>query len=174
MTYDFVPGASNLYMMDTDQRIHHKLDNITTSNGIVWTEDAKTMYYIDTGNNRVDAFDFDIDSGDIKNRRTVVSNKWGGYFDGMTIDTDDNVYIAIWGGGKVLKINPKTGELLATVKVPGVENVTSCAFGGSDLRDLYITTSGEGADHEKFPNAGALFRIQLENAQGLPAYEFLG
>jgi sugar lactone lactonase YvrE len=174
MTFDFAPGASHLYMMDTDHRIHHKLDNITTSNGIVWTKDTKTMYYIDTGNNQLDVFDFDIDSGDIKNRRVAVSNKWGGYFDGMTIDVDDNVYIAIWGGGKVLKINPKTGELLATIKVPGVENVTSCAFGGTDLHDLYITTSGEGADQEKQPNAGALFKMRLESAQGLPAYEFLG
>jgi sugar lactone lactonase YvrE len=174
MTFDFAPGASHLYMMDTDHQVHHKLDNITTSNGIVWTKDGKTMYYIDTGNNQLDAFDFDIATGNIKNRRVAVSNTWGGYFDGMTIDVDDNVYIAIWGGGKVLKINPSTGDLIATIKVPGAKNVTSCAFGGPDFHDLYITTSGEEADPKQEPNAGALFKVRLEDAQGLPAYEFLG
>jgi len=92
----------------------------------------------------------------------------------MTIDVDDNVYIAIWGGGKVLKINPSTGDLIATIKVPGAKNVTSCAFGGPDFHDLYITTSGEEADPKQEPNAGALFKVRLEDAQGLPAYEFLG
>src|SRR5262249_12373494 len=137
MTFDFTPGGGNLYMMDHDHNVSLKLDNVTTSNGIVWTKDAETMYYIDTGKNQLDAFDFDNATGEIKNRRVAVSNRWGGYFDGMTIDTEDNVYIAIWGGGKVLKIDPKSGELLDTIKVAGVKNVTSCAFGGADLHDLY-------------------------------------
>jgi sugar lactone lactonase YvrE len=171
---DFAVSSGNLWMLDTDHSPVHKLSNITCSNGIVWSKDAKLMYYIDTATGHVDAFDYDVDSGAIANRRVAFKNSWGGYFDGMTIDADDNLYIAIWEGGAVYKINPKNGRLLSMIKVPGVRNVTSCAFGGPDLNDLYITSSKKGAKPEDEPNAGALFKIRLNDVQGLPAFEFKG
>ena len=174
MNFKFLPGAGNLWMLDTDHKVHHKLGHVTCSNGLVWTGDGRLMYYIDTFTGRLDVFDYDIDTGAIENRRAAVENTWGGHFDGMTIDADDNVYIATWAGGAVLKIDPRSGELLAKIVVPGVMNVTSCAFGGAKLNDLYITSSANGADLKDEPNAGALFKITLTDAVGLPAFEFQG
>jgi sugar lactone lactonase YvrE len=174
MNFKFLPGAGNLWMLDTDHQVHHKLGNVTCSNGLVWTGDGKRMYYIDTFTRHLDVFDYDVSTGAIENRRIAVENTWTGHFDGMTIDADDNVYIATWAGGAVLKIDPRTGDLLARIEVPGVKNVTSCAFGGAKLNDLYITSSANGADLEEEPNAGALFRIRLADAAGLPAFEFQG
>jgi sugar lactone lactonase YvrE len=171
---DFTEGAGNLWMMDTDLSVEKKIEGVTISNGVAWSADATTMYYIDTPTGQVDAFDYDIATGAISNRRLAVKNSWGGYFDGMTIDGEDNLYIAVWGGGCVLKINPRSGALLAKIIVPGVKNVTCCTFGGNDLKELYITSSGEGADLKEEPNAGALFHISLPDSQGLPAFEFLG
>jgi sugar lactone lactonase YvrE len=174
MDFDFTPGKSQLYMMDHDHKVTSKLDGITISNGIVWTGDRKRMYYIDSGTNAVDAFDYDIESGSITNRQCAVKNEWGGVFDGMTIDKDDNLYVATWGGGAVLKINPITGSLIERIAVPGASKITSCAFGGKDLNDLYITSASENVDPEKEPYAGSLFKLHFENAQGLPAHQFLG
>ncbi len=174
MNFEFKPKAGNLWMLDNQRKLHHKLADVTCSNGLVWTRDAKLMYYIDTMTGHLDCFDYDIETGEIRNRRIAVKNQWPGHFDGMTIDAEDNVYIAIWEGSAVRKINPKTGALLATIKVPGVKNVTSCAFGGPTLSDLYITSSAKGSDPKNEPNAGALFKITLPNTQGLPAFEYRG
>ncbi|MBS1991760.1 MAG: SMP-30/gluconolactonase/LRE family protein [Cyanobacteria bacterium SZAS LIN-3] len=167
-------GVANLWMMDLDLRVEKKLSNVTISNGLAWSSDNKVMYYIDTKTNNVDAFDYDIASGAIANRRAVIKNIWGGYFDGMTIDKDDNLYIAVWDGGCVLKINPATGALLSKINVPGVKNVTCPTFGGQKMNELFITSSAEGADEKAEPNAGALFHLELPDTQGLPAFEFAG
>ena len=169
--------SGNLWMLDKNQKLTHKLSNITISNGIVWNKAKDTMYYIDTISNRVDAFDYDNYSGTISGRRPVITNQWGGYFDGMAIDSDDNLYIAIWGGSAVQKINPANGKLLATIAVPGVVNVTSCAFAGDQLQDLYITSAKQESDQvqsQTETNAGDLFKIHLSDCQGLPAYQYLG
>jgi sugar lactone lactonase YvrE len=174
MDFDFAPGKSQLYMMDHDLKVISKLDGITISNGIVWTSDHKRMYYIDSGTNALDVFDYDIESGAISNRKPVVENKWNGVFDGMTIDKDDNLYIALWGGGAVLKIEPTSGSLIEKITVPGASKVTSCAFGGDELNDLYITSAAENIDPEKEPHAGSLFRLHLDTAKGVRADQFLG
>jgi sugar lactone lactonase YvrE len=168
------PSKGNLWMLDLDNQLHHKVENVSCSNGLVWTDDGKTMYYIDTPTGTLDAFDYDLDTGAIKNRREVLRNQWGGYFDGMTIDEDDNLYIAIWGGGAVYKIDPLKKRLLQKITLPGVKNVTSCAFGGENLSDLYITSSSLGTNPKDEPNAGALFRVALKDAKGRPAFKYLG
>ena len=174
MNFHLAPRAGNLWMLDKDRNVHHKLSHVTCSNGLVWTKNAKLMYYIDTFTGHLDVFDYDVATGAIENRRVAVENTWGAYFDGMAIDADDNVYIALWDGGAVLKIDPRTAELLARIEVPGVKNVTSCAFGGAKLNEMYITSSGKGADPEAEPNAGALFKITLDDAVGVPAFEYQG
>jgi sugar lactone lactonase YvrE len=166
--------TANLWMMDRDHSLQKKIEDVTISNGLAWSADARTMYYIDTPSGRVDAFDYDIEDGALSNRRLAFENHWGGHFDGMTIDADDHLYIAIWGGGHILKINPITGELIYKIIVPGVKNVTCCTFGGKDLKELFITSSAAGADHREEPHAGALFHIELPGSQGLPPYEFAG
>lgn len=172
--FDLTPEACNLWMLDTDHTLHHKLNKIGVSNGLVWTSDGATMYYIDTLLQRLDAFDYDIEDGRISNRRGVVNNSWGGYFDGMTIDCEDNVYIALWEGAAVIKLNPRTGKLIERIDIPGCRNVTSCAFGGPQMNDLYITSSGKDAQMEAEPHAGALFKVSIANTEGCKAFEYKG
>jgi sugar lactone lactonase YvrE len=172
--FDMTPNVCNLWMLDLDQKLHHKLGGVTVSNGLVWTADATTMYYIDSVSGHLDAFDYDNATGNISNRRNAATNVWGGYFDGMTIDDEDNVYIAIWEGGAVLKIDPRSGKLLEKIEVPGVRNVTSCAFGGPTLSDLYITSSGKDTKPAEEPNAGAIFKIEIHSSRGVAAFEYKG
>jgi sugar lactone lactonase YvrE len=153
------------------------LDSVTISNGLVWTSDSSNFYYIDTPTGRVDAYDYDHESGNISNCRTAVKIPDGqGGPDGMTIDSEDMVWVAHWGGSCVTRWNPLTGELLETVEVPGAKQITSCALGGPDLDDLYITSASIGLNDEGLeeqPNAGNLFRLKV-NARGVPACGFKG
>ncbi|MBX9666506.1 MAG: SMP-30/gluconolactonase/LRE family protein [Candidatus Obscuribacterales bacterium] len=174
MHFEYTEGAGSLYMMDTNLNVQRKLDNITISNGIVWNSDATIMYYIDTGTGHIDAFDFELATGEIQNRRIVYKHEKKGYLDGMTIDTDDNLYVATWEGNAVYKIDPRKGVVLSVIRVPGAERVTSCAFGGDQLSDLYITSASVGTNPQEEPNAGSLFRVRIDDAKGIPAYKFAG
>lgn len=168
--------AGSLYSLDADGRATARLGNVYISNGIVWTADAKTMYYVDTVLPRVDAFDYDNTTGAISNRRTVVQIPDGfGFPDGMTIDADDNLWIAMWGGWKVLGYNPRTGEAIGAIELPAAQ-VTSCAFGGPNLDELYITSAWTGLsdeDRAKQPLAGGLF-VARPGVKGVPAVPFAG
>ena len=129
MELNFKQGAAVLYRMDKDQSVHLMLSNVTISNGIVWSADKKTMYYIDTPTGAVDAFDYDEKTGAIKNRRVVVKVPDGmGSPDGMTIDAKGNLWVALWGGHGVGCFDPNTGKLLKKINVPA-PNTSSCAFG---------------------------------------------
>ena len=163
MALDSRRKGAALYRMDKDKSIHQMLDSVTISNGIVWTADKKTMYYNDTPTGTIQGFDYDDKTGDITNRRVVVRiPRGGGGPDGMTIDADGNLWVALWGSGSVGKFNPQTGELLQKIIVPA-PNVSSCAFGGKDLDILYITTARAGANADKlkeFPLSGGLFSVK--------------
>jgi sugar lactone lactonase YvrE len=152
-----------LYRMDGDKSIRVMLDSVSISNGIVWTKDKKTMYYNDTPTGTVQAFDYDDKTGAISNRRVVVRiARGGGGPDGMTIDADGNLWVALWGSGTVGKFDPRTGQLLQKVIVPA-PNVSSCAFGGKNLDILYITTARAWMNEEKlkqFPLSGGLFAVK--------------
>ncbi|HEY9678295.1 MAG TPA: SMP-30/gluconolactonase/LRE family protein [Drouetiella sp.] len=172
--FDEKQSVCQLWMMDLEGKVHQKLDGVGVSNGLVWTSDSKNMYYVDSLSGHLALFDYDIESGAIKNRRVAVENSWGGYFDGMTIDSDDNVYIAVWEGGVVLRINPRSGKLLDRIEIPGAMNITSCAFGGPNLTTLFITSSGKETDPKDQPNAGHLFKVEVPGAQGRRAFEYKG
>jgi len=164
-------ALGHLYMLDTHLVAHERLDNILVSNGIVWTADSKIMYYIDSPLRRVDAFDFEPQTGHISNRRTVVTIPQGdGVPDGMAIDSNDNIWVAHWGGWKVTQWDPRSGTLLRTVPIPAAK-VTSVAFGGPDLTDLYVTTAA--TQSEPAP-AGALFRVTGLAVKGTESFEFEG
>ncbi len=92
----------------------------------------------------------------------------------MTIDEEDNLYVATWEGGAVYKIDPRQGKVVAIIRVPGARRVTSCAFGGDDLQDLFITSAATGTNRENEPNAGNLFQARIENARGVPAFKYAG
>jgi len=174
MDLQCAPDAGALYVMDTSGEIRCVLDHVTISNGLAWSPDEKTLYYIDTPTHEVWAFDYDRTSGELANRRTVVCvDEQLGNPDGMTIDAEGALWVALWGGSAVSRWDPATGKLLAKIEIPAL-NITSCAFGGEDLDVLYVTTALAGTNEEmrkKYPLAGGLFRIQT-GVQGLPAYTY--
>ena len=167
-----------LYCLDADGAVTRKLGRISISNGIVWSADARTMYFIDTVKNDVRAFDYDLETGAIANERVMVRNDGDGHFDGMTIDAEGMVWIALFGGGAVKRYDPQTGEHLATIELP-VSCVTSCAFGGPDLDQLYVTSGSyrlTAAELAEQPLAGSLFRVVpgVLGVRGVPAFEYAG
>lgn len=156
-------NAASLYMMDNDQRVVEKLDGVTVSNGIIWSLDNETMYYIDTPTRQVQAFDYDVSTGEISSPRVVITvPKENGSPDGMTIDEEGMLWIGHWGGSMVGRYDPESGEMIQKVDVPAL-NVTACAFGGENLDQLYITTASIGMNEDQlkqFPQAGGLFVVE--------------
>jgi sugar lactone lactonase YvrE len=153
-----------LYCLDEKLQVTKKLGGIRCSNGLVWTRDASRFYYTDTPTHEVWAFDYDAETATIADRRVALRIPGEvGAPDGMTIDAEDRLWIALWGGGKVLCYDPRNDTFVAEVEVPA-KNVTSCAFGGPDLTDLYITTARVGVSPEELirqPLTGSLFRVAL-------------
>ncbi len=155
------PGAS-LYKIEPSGKTTKMLGKITISNGIVWTRDAKIMYYIDTPTGNIRAFDFDKNTSTISNERVVVKVPTSlGFPDGMTIDEDDMLWVGLWNGNAVARFNPQSGKLISKIEVPA-HNITSCAFGGENLDILYITTASVDMTEEekrKYPLAGSIFKV---------------
>jgi len=171
MAVDGRQKAGTLYCIDKEYKWRVMKENVSTSNGITWSADKKTMYYIDTPTGKVEAFDYDITTGNITNSRTAIIIGNLGYPDGSTMDSEGMIWVALWGGSSVTRWNPQTGELLQKIDVPA-KNVTSCAFGGKDLKTLYITTARIGTNDEdlkKYPNAGGLFAVR-PGVKGVKAY----
>jgi len=167
-------GAANLYTINNSGLVDTKIDSVTISNGIVWTSDHKTMYYIDTPTSEIKAYDYDMKTGHISNQRVVVKISVAlGYPDGMTIDEEDMLWVGMWNGNAVIRFNPKTGEILQKIEVPA-HNITSCAFGGDDLETLYITSASiDMTEEEKkaYPLAGSVFKVKPE-VKGVKSYLF--
>jgi sugar lactone lactonase YvrE len=162
MSLKFIKGAASLYMISPDGSYREVFGGVTVSNGIIWSNDHKTMYYIDTPLGNVRAWDYDSETGVISNERVVISIPEGmGGPDGMTIDEEGKLWIAMWGGNQVSRWDPETGKLIGKVEVEA-PNVTSCAFGGPDLDVLYITTAG--GDNQRirqdYPLAGSVFKVK--------------
>lgn len=169
------PGAAALYRLD-GTTLARVLDDVTLSNGLAWSPDAATLYYADTLTEQVDAFDYDIGRGTISHRRCFVDlHEVPGRPDGITVDADGGVWIAMARGGTVRRF-AADGRPSDVVEV-GTQRVTSCGFGGAGLRDLYVTTSCVGLGEAELaddPLAGALLRVGDVGAPGLPVNTFSG
>jgi sugar lactone lactonase YvrE len=156
-----VPMGSVYKISATGETIK-MIDSVTISNGIVWTKDATTMYYIDTPTQNIQAFDFDVVTSTLSNERTAVRvSEALGFPDGMAIDEEDMLWVGLWNGNAVGRFDPKSGELISRIEVPA-HNVTSCAFGGENLDILYITTASVDMTEEEkvnYPLAGSLFVV---------------
>jgi sugar lactone lactonase YvrE len=162
----------SLYMLETDGNVTVVLEEIGISNGLAWSADESTFFYIDTRRHSVDAFDLDPETGAVSNRR-IVAQFSDGDPDGMTIDAEGCLWVACWGGHRVERIDPADGRRLDIVRVPAT-NVTSVAFGGPDLDDLYITTARGGLSDAQLadePHAGDLF-VTKPGVSGLPPHRF--
>ena len=172
MAYDERPSAGALYRVGPDHRVVQLLSDVTISNGIQWSADGSLAFYVDSPTRRVEAFDVDQQTGMWSRRRDHIHISAPEYPDGMAIDEDDGLWVALWGGGAVNHYDGK-GRLVETVRVPGVTQVSSCAFGGH-LRDvMYITTSGLGLPEGQEPHAGAIFAVHTSSRGALP-WEFAG
>ena len=152
MAFDHKPGAAALYRYDG--ALARVLDGVTLSNGIGWSADGSTMYYIDSLTYRVDAFDFDLASGSLGGRRAFVTvDQRDGLPDGLAVDDEGGVWVALWGGSCVRRYD-EGGRLDAVLGVPS-ENVTACCFGGPDGRSLFVTTAApDGSVYVARPGVG--------------------
>lgn len=163
--------VGSLYCMEADHSVSRKFSHVTISNGLVWTRDTQTMYYIDSPRCNVLAFDFDVKTGAITHERVALDTApYSGVPDGMTIDTDDRLWIAFCHGSAVRCFDSRTWKMEAEVILP-CEEVTACAFGGTDLHDLYIST-GQKKD-ETAPLAGKIFVTQ-PGVSGVKSFTFAG
>ena len=162
--------SAALYRLDPDLRVTRVLPGIFVSNGIGWAPDDSLLYHVDSPRQRIDVYEFDSERGALGGRRAVIPVAAElGRPDGLAVDAEGGVWIALWGGGAVQRFTPG-GTLNERIELP-VANVTSCCFGGTDLATLFVTTAARGAAHE--PLAGALFACR-PGVRGLPATPFAG
>jgi sugar lactone lactonase YvrE len=168
MAYDKRPGAGALYRLDPDRSVHVVLENVTVSNGLDWSPDGSLAYYNDTDSHRTDVFDYDADAG-LTRRRPFAEIP--GRPDGLTVDAEGGVWVALSDGGQVRRYTAE-GAVDAVIKLP-VTKVTACTFGGPRHEQLFITTSREGLAATAEPQAGALFRA-VPGVTGLAVREFAG
>jgi len=168
------PNGS-LYSFDGES-VTKLFGGVTISNGLTWSPDHKTLYYIDTPTYEVKAFDYDLENGMVGNMRAVIKvPKPLGSPDGMTSDMQGNLWIAMWGGAQVTKWNPHTGQLLERIPVPA-KNVSSCVFGGKNMNELYITSARVDLDEatlKQNPLTGGVFHMET-NVEGMPSFVFMG
>ena len=176
MSLSFAKGAGSLYCLFPDLTARRMAEGLTISNGIVWSLDLKTMYLVDSGDATVWAFDYDLVTGSVENKRAFLQMpKEHGTPDGMTMDVEGKLWIAHWDGARVTRWDPATGKLLFTQPIPA-SLVTSCALGGPSLDQLYVTTARAHLDEKTLagqPQAGGVFKFN-PGVRGLPAPEFAG
>ena len=165
----------SLFRLDADLSLTRVLTGVTISNGLGWSPDQRTMYYIDSATYAIDAFDVELETASLSNRRQLVElpEPWG-LPDGMTVDEEGFLWVAFWTGSAIRRLSP-VGEVVSVVELP-VSLVTSCSFGGDDLSDLYVTSARVGLSGEQLeaqPRAGGLFRLS-PGVRGHAAHRFAG
>ncbi|CAD5121147.1 DgyrCDS9682 [Dimorphilus gyrociliatus] len=171
------PGLGSLYRLDKECKLRKEIGKISISNGLAWTIDLKTMFYIDSTPKELYAFDYDKESGNISNQRTVIKfDDAMGSPDGMTIDRNGYLWIAFYGSYQVIQFDPIKAKIVQSVKLPA-KHITSCCFGGEDYSELYVTCARHNytaKDMEKEPLAGSVFRITNTGSKGMPQNSYPG
>jgi len=177
MNLDEKSPTGNLYTLGKDLNVSLKIPHVTISNGMAWNSRHDTFYYIDSPKLTVQAYDYDIHSGTLANPRPAIKfDKYQGYPDGMTIDSEDMLWIAFFDGWQVSRWDPHIGKCLRQIRMP-VSRPTSCTFGGADFGDLYITTASIGLQPDELseqPLAGQLLVIKNLGYCGIPGDRFFG
>lgn len=167
-------NTGSLYSLSSDGTLKTLIGGVGISNGLTWSPDYKTFYYIDTPTHNVMAYDYDLDSGQIANPRLAVSVPADfGWPDGMTSDSEGRLWVALWGGAALSVWEPGTGQLIERIRIPA-KNVSSCAFGGPERNQLYITSARKGldqADLTAYPATGGLFCLETD-VEGMPTFAF--
>lgn len=151
-----------LYVIEEGRPPRRMLEGLTISNGMGWSAAGDKFYFTDTATNRVDVFDYNVVAGTILNRRALATFSVDEFPDGMTMDADDNLWVALWGAWAVVCLDGQSGRELRRIQLP-VSQPSSCVFGGMQLDELFITTARVGlpaAALECEPDAGGIFRIR--------------
>lgn len=173
MNMDEESPSGALYSFDGSQ-VTRLIDGVRISNGLAWSPDYKTFYYIDTPTREVNAYDYDFATDELANPRVAVTvPETLGWPDGMTSDTNGNLWIAMWAGAAVTCWNPQNGNLLEQISLPA-KNVSSCVFGGKNLNELYVTSARKGlgdADLMAYRHSGSLMRVETR-VEGMPTFKF--
>jgi len=167
MARDAGPGLGALFRLDADGTIQAVLTGLGISNGMAWSLDATRFYFIDSCRPEISVFPFEARTGTLGARATLAEIK-DGIPDGMTIDSAGHLWVALWGGSAVLRIDGVSGHVLGRIPLP-VPHVTSCAFGGSDGATLFITTASTALTKEeriRYPDAGRVFSVRLPGITG--------
>jgi sugar lactone lactonase YvrE len=164
--------AAEMYVLERDKLRLAWSGGMTNSNGLAWSPDGRTMFHADTTSHRIDCYDFDAATGSVANGRNLVAFStdksaadYGGRPDGATVDAEGNYWVAMFEGGRLLKLSP-TGELLREVQLP-LRCPTAVAFGGADLRTLYVTSASHGRSAEelaKYPLTGKVLCMKVDVA----------
>nr|BAM19641.1 regucalcin [Papilio xuthus] len=170
---NFLMEKGSLYRLDR-RGIVKMCSSISISNGLAWDLREKAMYYNDSPECKIRRYDYDVDTGDICNLKYIFDfkkNDIEGFPDGMTIDTDGNLWVAVFDGSCVLKIDPKAGSVLQKIPIPA-KQVTSVTFGGPNLDVLFVTTASMNIKEEQKPPCGATFMVLGLGVKGHPNVNF--
>ncbi|XP_068687858.1 regucalcin-like [Montipora capricornis] len=172
-----VPHQGSLYSLNYDYKVQSHVDKISISNGIAWDTGKRIFYHVDTADRKIDAFDYDETSGALFNRRTVINvDPAIGHPDGMTIDVEGMLWVAIYNGWKIIRYDPDTGRCLSYVDLP-VRIVTSCCWAGASYDELIVTSESArltAEEKQEQPLAGSIFRIKNLGTNGSPSVSFNG
>lgn len=171
MAYDETPGAGTVYRLDAAGDVGVVLTGVTISNGLSFAPDGRSAWYVDTPTDRVDRLTVDPASGTITGRRPIARVEGDGHPDGIAVDAEGGVWVALWDGSAVRRYDAE-GQLTDGVRLP-CSQVTCPAFGGPDLQDLYVTTSRRDLPEGSQPPAGALFRVR-PGVSGAPVLAYAG
>ena len=167
-------NTGSLYSLSPNGTLKTLIVDVGISNGLTWSPDYKTFYFIDTPTHHVMAYDYDLYSGEIANPRVAVSVPVEfGWPDGMTSDAKGRLWVALWGGAALSVWEPGSGQLVERIRIPA-KNVSSCVFGGLGRNQLYVTSARKGldeADLTAYPATGGLFRLETD-VEGMPTFEF--
>jgi sugar lactone lactonase YvrE len=172
MAYDFAAGAGSLWRFNADFSCVCQRQGLTISNGLAWSQDRGTLYFIDSPTRQVLAFPL-TSSGDFLGEPIpciTIPEAWDALPDGMCIDAEGMLWIALFGGGALTRWDPASGLLLERLELP-CRQVTSCCFGGPNLDQLFVTTARQKMDAAAIkaePMAGGLFQADV-GVRGLPA-----
>lgn len=175
MATDLSPSAGSLYRINSALHVTPVRSDVSISNGLDWSPDGETFYFTDSSTQKLDAYDFDIETGQISNARVLLHlPDTIATPDGMAVDAEGTIWVAMWDGGCVHRFSPE-GKLLETLNLP-VTRPTSVAFGGPALNQLFITSARHGLTPrqlEEQPHAGAIFVLE-PGVTGMAPYSFAG
>ncbi|XP_060625827.1 regucalcin-like [Anolis sagrei] len=168
-----------LYTLPPDCCVMKQIEKVDISNGLDWSLDHRTFFYIDSLTYAVHAFNYDVCTGEIDRsscKPVYKLEKEEALPDGMCIDIDGKLWVACFDGGRVIRIDPETGKRIQTVRMPA-SRITSCCFGGKDYSEMYVTSAYDGLDKVKLakePHAGEIFKITGLGVKGIPQHYFAG